>query len=398
MPYFVSVPLVSIVIVNYNYGKYIFDAIQSVKDQIYQNIECIIVDNNSTDDSLAIIKSATDGDPRFALFRLPQNLGHLGGALEAIDRTKGEFVVFLDADDVLLPGFVASHLQVHLGSNFATGFTSSAVIETNAVGAHVGSGNVNLQVSWNTAQRSLRDDTVTVRLEVISSAAYAQLDAVTRYIEYTRVGWLWSAGTANMMRRHMLLRLRPLVPPGTPIFGGVDGYFLPMLHAISGTHLINLPLSTYRIHGSNDFSTDASVANGMVATEKGVAQAYNIHRLSLISLFARYDDLPIWRPNFWTVLRTLLANYYLRDALDDPSVLAAIADCFPSLVETFDEKTTLDELYQIMGRKRMARLLSATAHGRAGWRVALVLHRTTLRRNLKRVTDVFYHLRRRLIR
>src|ERR1700676_590600 len=90
-------PLVSIIIVNWNYGRFVGHAIASAKSQTYSNFECIVVDNASTDDSLAVINEAIVGDARFQIHRLPENYGHFGGALSVLERVNGEFIVFLDA-------------------------------------------------------------------------------------------------------------------------------------------------------------------------------------------------------------------------------------------------------------------------------------------------------------
>lgn len=51
-----SLPLVSVIITNFNYGKYLVQCIQSVKDQSYPSIECIVVDDCSTDNSREILE------------------------------------------------------------------------------------------------------------------------------------------------------------------------------------------------------------------------------------------------------------------------------------------------------------------------------------------------------
>jgi len=109
-------PSVSVVIVNWNYGRFIREAILSVRGQTYRNYECIIVDNGSTDDSVEVILDEIRGQRNFSLHKLAENIGQLGGALFALDHVHGEFVAFVDADDVLFPRFLECHVQVHIGA------------------------------------------------------------------------------------------------------------------------------------------------------------------------------------------------------------------------------------------------------------------------------------------
>jgi glycosyltransferase involved in cell wall biosynthesis len=137
-------PVVSIVIINWNYGRFVGDAIRSVKELTYKKIECVVVDNGSTDGSSEIIKEAIGSDSKFTFVQLAENLGHLGAALYVLDRLTGDFVTFLDADDVLLPDYVAMHVQVHLASRVSTGFSSSNYFPINANAAILAGGNMNL--------------------------------------------------------------------------------------------------------------------------------------------------------------------------------------------------------------------------------------------------------------
>lgn len=96
-------PLVSIIITNYNYGRFLAEAIDSALNQIYQPIEVIVVDDGSTDNSRQII--ANYGDKIIPV--LKENGGQ-GSAFNAgFAKSKGEIICFLDADDVLLPSAIA---------------------------------------------------------------------------------------------------------------------------------------------------------------------------------------------------------------------------------------------------------------------------------------------------
>lgn len=91
--------LVSIIVPNYNYGRYLRAAIDSALAQTYSPVEVIVVDDGSTDDSRNIIESY---DERITAI-MKANGGH-GSAINAgFAASRGDIVIFLDADDELLP-------------------------------------------------------------------------------------------------------------------------------------------------------------------------------------------------------------------------------------------------------------------------------------------------------
>jgi glycosyltransferase involved in cell wall biosynthesis len=97
-----SDPLVSIIITNYNYGGFLANAIDSALCQHYPSVEVIVVDDGSTDHSRDVIKKY---DNRI-LAILKQNGGQASAMNAGFDQSQGEIVIFLDADDVLLPDIV----------------------------------------------------------------------------------------------------------------------------------------------------------------------------------------------------------------------------------------------------------------------------------------------------
>ena len=94
--------LVSVCLPNYNYGRFLADAIESVLAQTYQNFELIIGDNASTDESVDIARRYLD-DPRVKLLTSEENLGMIWNFTRVAQEAKGEYCVFLCADDILLP-------------------------------------------------------------------------------------------------------------------------------------------------------------------------------------------------------------------------------------------------------------------------------------------------------
>jgi len=90
--------LISVLLNNYNYDKYISKAIESVLNQSYENFELIIVDDGSVDDSKEIIKYYAKKDNRIKYF-FQDNGGQASALNEGVKHCKGEIISFLDSDD-----------------------------------------------------------------------------------------------------------------------------------------------------------------------------------------------------------------------------------------------------------------------------------------------------------
>jgi glycosyltransferase involved in cell wall biosynthesis len=103
-----SNPLVSILINNYNYGRFLAEAIDSALSQTYSNIEVIVVDDGSSDNSHEIIKSY--GDKIIPI--LKENGGQASAFNTGFAASQGEIICFLDSDDLFLPEKVAEVVQV----------------------------------------------------------------------------------------------------------------------------------------------------------------------------------------------------------------------------------------------------------------------------------------------
>lgn len=90
--------LVSIIITNYNCENYVEKAIQSCLDQTYKNIEILIIDDNSTDNSLEKIKKYLY-DKRINVYKINKNVGPYWLKNSLISKVNGEFITMLDSDD-----------------------------------------------------------------------------------------------------------------------------------------------------------------------------------------------------------------------------------------------------------------------------------------------------------
>ena len=97
-------PLVSILVNNYNYGSFVSEAVRSALDQTWRSIEVVVVDDGSTDDSLS--RLATILDPRLRVIAR-RNGGQAAAYNTGFKAARGDYVLFLDTDDLLDPHVVS---------------------------------------------------------------------------------------------------------------------------------------------------------------------------------------------------------------------------------------------------------------------------------------------------
>jgi len=92
-------PIVSIILPNRNYEDFVKDAIESIKAQSIKEWECIIIDDASTDNSVEVIRTNIENDPRFKLITNSKSIGISACRNIGLDLATGEYVAFLDSDD-----------------------------------------------------------------------------------------------------------------------------------------------------------------------------------------------------------------------------------------------------------------------------------------------------------
>lgn len=126
-------PLVTIVIPLYNAEKYIGETIESVFNQSYQNWEIIVIDNCSTDNSKKIVKKFESKEQRLTLIELTYNSGGPARPRNiGIENTKGEYIAFLDADDVWLPKKLEKQIEFMKSENLNFSSCDCILIDENS--------------------------------------------------------------------------------------------------------------------------------------------------------------------------------------------------------------------------------------------------------------------------
>ncbi len=125
--------MVTICIPLYNGAKYLHECLESAINQTYQELEILVVDDLSTDESILIVKKFIEKDNRVRLIQNKENLGLVGNWNKAIQEAKGKWIKMLFQDDLLYPNCVEKMLSACVNENKSVAICSrNFIIDENA--------------------------------------------------------------------------------------------------------------------------------------------------------------------------------------------------------------------------------------------------------------------------
>lgn len=111
-------PLVTVICLCYNHKDYVIESLMSVLNQHYNTIELIIVDDCSTDNSKSVIEKWLLDYPQIPFIANDTNLGNTKSFNNALKTAKGDYIIDLAADDVLLPNCITSQINAFNNTTF----------------------------------------------------------------------------------------------------------------------------------------------------------------------------------------------------------------------------------------------------------------------------------------
>jgi glycosyltransferase involved in cell wall biosynthesis len=277
-------PLVSVVIVNYNYGRFLDQAVDSVFQQTYPYVECIVVDNASTDETPGVLAAISDRYPQAIIIRRDRNDGQTAASLDGLAAASGAYVIFMDADDVLLAHAAETHVFVHLSLRVHVGFTSGDMLQVVGDQIVVGTGEaLNCYVRSGRGRR--RDLVRPYRHRLDSPWPPASLaKSLVGKIHFVRPlssKWVWSP-TSGICYRRDALHLFSDNPQLAHLWTGTDMYFACGISALCGSVIIDEPVFIYRIHGGNVYSRQPQLNHFIVFEPGGAGDSNHESQLLLI--------------------------------------------------------------------------------------------------------------------
>lgn len=131
-------PLVTVICLCYNHGRFVKEAIESALNQTYPHVQLIVVDDASSDNSVEVIEAIVKKNPAIEFLSLKNNIGNCRAFNAGLAKSKGEYVIDLAADDVLLPHRIEMGVKVlrEAGKNFGVHFSDAELIS--ATGETIG--------------------------------------------------------------------------------------------------------------------------------------------------------------------------------------------------------------------------------------------------------------------
>lgn len=103
---------IDVVVPCYNYGRFLTSCVGSVLEQSVRDLRVLIIDDGSTDDSLAVARKLAQGDGRVSFFAHSQNKGHISTYNEGIAWASADYFLLLSADDLLVAGALERATEV----------------------------------------------------------------------------------------------------------------------------------------------------------------------------------------------------------------------------------------------------------------------------------------------
>jgi glycosyltransferase involved in cell wall biosynthesis len=344
-----ELPLVSVIVVNYNYGYLLPQAVASVLGQTYPRLECIIVDNASTDNSSEILDALEAAHKGLKIIRRAANDGQTAASLDGFAASSGPYVIFLDADDALLPHCVETHVFVHLSLRIHVGFTAGDMLQVVQGQVVVATGEA--MNGYIRSNRGLRADLFRpFRGGPDASWPTPQLGVDLRhkihYVPPLCTKWVWSP-TSGLCFRRDALALFTDNEQLAALRTCTDMYLAHGIGGWCGSVLIDEPLFVYRIHGSNSVTQRAQL-NRALSYRPGTSSDNNDKAIALlvdqfVSRGGRFGQNLLFKLNLVALLFRLNGKEADRDLprwAQRSSVAHSLAVHFDAFSAAFGSWTT----------------------------------------------------------
>ena len=334
LPEQLRLPLVSIIVTSFNYERYIENCLSGILNQSYRPIECIIVDDRSTDKSVQIItdfiKRNSNSSVYFRLIEHDINKGQLSAFITGITNAKGVFLAFVDADDILLPEAVNTHIQAHFSTNVAMTVTQQV---------EIGEFNEILSLYSNSSPQFKKQDSEELKLKsfqdlekMIETKRFNDNNikiAVLDINTHSFGRWHWGP-TSNALFRKDALKYFVYAKNYSYWKHCADYLLFNYAHLIGGTGIIYAPMTAYRRHSCKGFSNEAITGIRRYFKQQSRDLIYNnriqalIDILDILHLGKEQIMKSIDKDSYLDLIRLAIKNYSQKELEGQKKTLAKL--------------------------------------------------------------------------
>lgn len=124
--------LVSVIMPIYNAEKYLAETLNSIFVQDYNNIEIVLVDDCSKDNSATMIDDFKRKYPEIVYYLQEKNMGAGAARNKALELARGQYVAFLDSDDIWMPNKISRQIKLMKGKNSPFSYTAIEMMDENS--------------------------------------------------------------------------------------------------------------------------------------------------------------------------------------------------------------------------------------------------------------------------
>ncbi|MBD1866774.1 glycosyltransferase family 2 protein [Cyanobacteria bacterium FACHB-471] len=241
-----SSPLVSVLINNYNYGRFLREAIDSALNQAYPHVEVVVVDDGSTDGSQEIIRSY--GDRIIPV--LKENGGQASAFNVGVEQSKGDLLFFLDSDDTFSPekiSKVVSLFQQVTPENPSIAICNGLEVISDK-SEHVRTELINHSCEWKSLHR-------VKRIKKLQGQTLTQISTAEEVYSYAKryryVPFLGAPTSGVALTRSLAEQIFPLT--GHLIKVRADDFLVKAASLLGDIYFVEDALTQYRVHGSNNW-------------------------------------------------------------------------------------------------------------------------------------------------
>lgn len=302
---------VSVIVPMYNARRFITGCVDALLRQTIGDIEVVIVNDCSTDDSMELCRERYEGDPRVVLIQQPRNMGPGHARNAGIKAAKGEYLAFVDADDGLLPESLEAMYE--------------AAVKTDADVVHGGGFLIPFV-------RSMPDDlsvlkrTQLVKLFVDRGTSYDSMHLMETDLKTRLDNWMnhyYSWSVVAKLFRTSFIREHEMTFTALPLSEDYCFVFRCLLHAKNYT-ILPCYYYIYRIC-TDSFSRSAKTPAYLAKTLRALFGISEVIEQSLEGI-AFFEENPEYRDRIVDYSLSVLENNYVTQAVQGVNRKAAEAD------------------------------------------------------------------------